>query len=277
MKESEADDNDGDTELQWNKNEMSIFSSFCQWLTTADVGRKDPKLSKQHASQLNRILSTIDPNKQLESLFDKNLIRDKFLKEHAEKKYTADTINAYLLSLLHFCSHITAEKPESIKVDPAFVLQIEEKARLWSSSYKKDSNRRHLQKMNEDLGNLITPEMVSKYECSESARSAISYIGELGSAHSLEVTQPLYTVIRYFVLLQITIANAHQSGMLANMTIGEYKKVKMAGGSYVINVEKHNTDDTHGPARVVLSPTLFSQLKVYVQEVRIQVEESSGN
>ena len=277
MEESEADDNAGVTELQWNENEMSIFSSFCQWLTTADGGRKDPKLSKQQASQLNRILSTIDPNKQLESLFDKNLIRDKFLKEHAEKKYTADTIKAYLLSLRHFCSYITAEKPKSIKVDPALVLQIEEKARLWSSSYKKDSNRRHLQKMNEDLGNLITPEMVSKYERSESARSAISYVGELSGAHSLEVTQPIYTLIRDFVLLQITITNAHRSGVLANMTLGKYKKVKMAEGSYVINVAKHKTDDTHGPVRVVLSPTLFSQLKVYVQEVRSQVEESSGN
>lgn len=277
VEESEAGDNAGVTELQWNENEISIFSSFCQWLTTADGGRKDPKLSKQHASQLNRILSTIDPNKQLKSLFDKKLIRDKFLKEHAEKKYTADTIKAYLLSLRHFCSYITAEKPKSIKVDPALVLQIEEKARLWSSSYKKDSNRRHLQKMNEDLGNLITPEMVSEYERSESARSAISYIGELGGAHSLEVTQPIYTLIRDFVLLQITIANAHRSGVLANMTIGEYKKVKMAEGSYVINVAKHKTDDTHGPARVVLSPTLFSQLKVYVQEVRSQVQESSGN
>ena len=58
------------------------------------------------------------------------------------------------------------------------------------------------------------------------------------------------------------------------MTMGEYKKVKMAEGSYIISVAKHKTADTHGPPHVVLSPT---NLKVYVQEVRSQVEESSGN
>ena len=178
----------------------SIFSSFCQWLQAADGGRKDAKLSKQHASQLKRILTTIDPDENVNSLFDKNLIRDKFLKQHAEMKYTANTVKAYLLSLRHFCSYIIAEKPKSIKVETAVVLQIEEKARLWSSSYKKDSNRRHLQKMKEDLGNLIKPEMVTEYERSESARTAVSYIGQLSGAHSLVVSQAIYSVVRDFIL-----------------------------------------------------------------------------
>ena len=255
----------------------SIFSSFCQWLQTADGGRKDAKLSKQHASQLKRILTTIDPDENVNSLFDKNLIRDKFLKQHAEMKYTADTVKAYLLSLRHFCSYIIAETPKSIKVETAVVFQIEEKARLWSSSYKKDSNRRHLQKMNEDLGNLITPEMVTEYERSESARIAVSYIGQLSGAHSLVVSQAIYSVVRDFILLEITVANAHRSGVLSNMTVGEYKKAKRKEGSVVISVAKHKTSDTHGPARVVLSPKLFSYLQVYVQEVRSQVDNSSSD
>ena len=127
------------------------------------------------------------------------------------------------------------------------------------------------------LSNLITPEMVSEYECSESARSAISYIGELSSAYSLVVSQLIYTLIRDFILLQITITNAHQSGVFANMTMGKHKKVMMAEGSYIISVAKHKTADTHGPACVVLLLTVFSHLKVYVQEVRSRVEESSGN
>ncbi|XP_068678068.1 uncharacterized protein [Montipora foliosa] len=266
-----------DTENVSVESDSNLFSSFCRWLQTADGGRKDQKLSKQHASQLYRILCTIDPNKELNSLFDKDLIRDKFLKEHAEQKYTADTIKAYLLSLRHFCSYIIAEEPNSIKVDSALVHQIEEKARLWTSSYKKDSNRRHLQKMNEDLANLITPEMVTKYERSESARSAVSYIGQLSGAHSLEVNQAIYTLIRDFVLLEITFANAHRSGVLANMTLSEFKKVKRADKSFVISVANHKTADTHGPARVVLPPTLFSYLTVYVNEVRSQVESSSSD
>ena len=35
---------------------ISVVSSFCSWLQSAEGGRKDKKLSKQHASQLLRIL-----------------------------------------------------------------------------------------------------------------------------------------------------------------------------------------------------------------------------
>lgn len=43
------------------EDEISVVSSFCSWLQSADGGRKDKKLSKQHASQLFRIFQIIDP------------------------------------------------------------------------------------------------------------------------------------------------------------------------------------------------------------------------
>jgi len=102
-------------------------SSFISWLPSADGGRKDKKLSKQHGSQLVRILQAIDPSQQFQSLFNKTLLRDTFLKE-AEKKYTADTMKAYLVSLRYFCTYVIAEKPAGVDVDPVLVRQIQEKA-----------------------------------------------------------------------------------------------------------------------------------------------------
>ena len=252
-----------------------FLSSFCSWLQSADAGRKDKKLSKQHGSQLLRILQTIDPSQQLQSLFNKTLLQDTFLKQ-AEKKYTADTMKAYLLSLRHFCTYVIAEKPASVDVDPALVRQIQEKARLWSMSYRKDSKRRHLEKMSNDLHNLVTPEQVKEYERSEAARSAVADLEHLSGAHSLQVNQSLYTNIRDFILLQITIANAHRSGVLANMTMQEYKKAKKVEDNMVIIVKEHKTADTHGPARVVLSSSLFSYLRLYINELRRHVVESSN-
>ena len=46
-----------------------IFGTFATWLQTADGGRKPEKLSKQHASQINKMLAVIDPKKDLASLF----------------------------------------------------------------------------------------------------------------------------------------------------------------------------------------------------------------
>lgn len=146
---------------------------------------------------------TIDPEKNLTSLFNKSLVRDKFLKEHAEQNYKPDTVKAHLLSLRNFCSFVLTEEPECITVNAAIIQQVAEKARLWSSSYK-DGNRR--------LSNLVTPEMISKFERSESAQMAVNYIDELSGAHSLQINQSIYTLIRDYVLLELTIANAHRSG-----------------------------------------------------------------
>ncbi|XP_068757402.1 uncharacterized protein [Montipora capricornis] len=257
--------------------EEETFRDFCQWLQTADGGRRDEKMAKQHCSQVRKMLVTIDSERKLSSLFNKNLIRDRFLKDYAEKMYKPDTVKAHLLSLRNFCSFVRTEEPSSVTVNADTIQKIEEKARLWSSSYKKDSNRRHLEKQNEDLEKLVTPEMVSKFERSESARTAISYIGQLSGAHALEVNQSMYTLIRDFILTEMTIANAHRSGVLANMTIEEFKKVKKTNqGSMLISVKNHKTADVHGPARVVLTPTLFSYLDVYVNEVRSCVAISSS-
>ena len=155
-----VEDNDGEDEEE-------IFRAFCQWLQTAYGGRRDRKMAKQHSSQVCKILVIIDPEKRLSSLFNKNLIRDKFLVDYAEKMYKPDTMKAHLLSLRNFCSFVKTEEPSSVTVDVATIEKIEEKARLWPSSYKKDSNRRHLEKQNEDLQKLATPEMVSQFENSE--------------------------------------------------------------------------------------------------------------
>ena len=68
--------------------------------------------------------------------------------------------------------------------------------------------------------------MVSQFENSESARTAVAYIGQMSVAHSIEGNQSMYTLIRNFILTEMTIANAHRSGVLANMTMDEFLKAK---------------------------------------------------
>ena len=71
--------------------------------------------------------------------------------------------------------------------------------------YKKDSKRRQLENMNNDLSNLVTPDMINEFEQNESAGSAIGQIGKLTGAHSLVVNQAVYTLFGDFLLLEITI------------------------------------------------------------------------
>jgi len=128
-------ENEETEELQEDQGEVKILKSFCQWMQTVDGGRRDKKMAKQHCSQLRKILSVIDPEGHLSSLFNKSLVRDKFLRDHAEKKYKPDTVKAHLLSLRKFCSFVLTENPRCIEVDPVIVQKVAEKAHLWSSSY----------------------------------------------------------------------------------------------------------------------------------------------
>ena len=61
--------------------------------------------------------------------------------------------------------------------------------RLWSTSYKKDCQRRHLEKQEEDISNLITPEMVTTFEQSESTRRAVPLIGQLSGLTVFNLTK----------------------------------------------------------------------------------------
>ena len=104
--------------------------------------------------------------------------------------------------------------------------------------------------------------------------SSVSLVG----LTAFKINQAEYTLIRDFILTQITIANAHRSGVLANMTLGEFNKAKwLSEENCIITVKKHKTADIHGPARVVLSPTLFGYLKTYIAEVRSVVSETKDD
>ena len=49
-------------------------------------------------------------------------------------------------------------------------------------------------------------------------------------------------------------------GVLANMTLEEYKKAKRVDDSMVISVKEHKTADTHGPARggvIIITVLIF--------------------
>ena len=59
--EPHEDESEEDPEEE--KENVEIFNSFCQCLQTADGGRKDKKMAKQHCSQVRKILVTIDPKK----------------------------------------------------------------------------------------------------------------------------------------------------------------------------------------------------------------------
>lgn len=185
-----------------------VLVRLANWLQSPDGGKKDEKTAKQHVSQVKNILSLIDAERRVTSLLDCSLLNDKFVK-YAEQKYVPQTIKSYFMSLRHFYSYVLAEKPE-IDATTELVTQMMEKIKRWSSSYKRSSQKRKWEKMEEDRVELVTPEKIQQFERSQAARDAVILLGKLSGAHSIEITQSQYTLLRDFLLVQISIDNANR-------------------------------------------------------------------
>ena len=256
-----------DAEFEGENTDPLFILAFSKWLHSPDGGKKDSKTAKQHSSQISRILSVIDTDQKAESLLDLTLLKEKFV-THAEEKYLPETIKSYFTSLKHFYSFLLSERPKDIEVSSELVTQVREKVKRWSSSYKRSGQKRMWEKSQEDRLDLITPEKIEAFEKSQTARDAVILLGKLSGAHNVQITQSQYTLLRDFLLVQISIDNANRAGVLSNMTLKEFNRASAEDDRFVISVMDHKTFHVHGPAQIVLTSTLHNWMKVFVKEVR---------
>ena len=280
--EDEEEDEGGDQEENASSIQSAdsttpeVICKFETWLKSADGGNLDESTSKQHRAQVSKLLKLIDSNQDLVSLFNEKVLNDKFLEGFAKKKYHPKTTKSYLMSLRHFYSFcLTGDF--GINIPTERILSLKEKVGRWSSSLRKGCSKRHWEKMEEDLHSLISPEQIGEFERSKAARDAICLIGQLSGAHSVVLSQSQYTLIRDFLLVEISIDNANRAGALANMKVGEYKRATKHDEEYVVLVTDHKTLQTHGPARVVLSSRLHSWMDIFLAEVRSKVPGVTGS
>ena len=139
------------------------------------------------------------------------------------------------MSLRHFYSYCLSESSRcDISITAENILALKEKVTRWSSSLRKGCSRQHWEKMEEDLHCLISPEQITEFERSKAARDAICLLGQLSDVETTDVTQNQYTLIRDFLLVQISIDNANKAGALANMNLKEFQ-----------NAMKHEIETCH--------------------------------
>ena len=160
------------------------------------------------------------------------------------------------MSLRHFYSFCLTEDL-GINIPTAKILSQKEKMARWSSSLRKGCSKRHWEKMEEDLHSLISPEHIGEFERSKAARDAICLIGQLSGAHSVVLSQSQYTLIRDFLLVEISIDNANRAGALANMKVPGriYKSIQTRRGKCCSCKESQNPPNTW-------SSTNCSQLEI---------------
>jgi len=56
---------------------------------------------------------------------------------------------------------------------------------------------------------------------------------------------------------EIALANANQSGVLATITLSQFRAARIVDDHYVISVMDHNTAAVYGLAKIVLTLSLY--------------------
>ena len=121
-------------------------------------------------------------------------------------------------------------------------------------------------KMELDRHTKITPGDSVQFENSKIVRDTITFLGVVQEKH-LEITQHRFSSTRDLLITELVIDNGHRAGVLANMTVGEYRDVELNNGSHTITVFKHKEARAE-PIRVTMNDKLFGWMKVYMKKIR---------
>ena len=253
-----------------------MMKSFLLFLTSADSGNKDEKSARQCQVRVLKILQVIDQELNLESLVDRRLLRDVFLKRYCkDKQLEPKTIQTYLKSLEHFFDFVLSEGISAF--DMTNVTSLKSRLKTWKSSYITQVKVASMAKMEKDRRSKVTPEHIVRFEQTFLVRETVKLFASLAEGKRAEITQSRFTNARDFLMTEILIDNGHRAGVLANMTMEEFRLVEKRQDQYVITVFKHK-EARAGPVRVTMSPRLFEWLNMYVEHIRSSaVSNESGN
>ena len=284
--DDEQDGSDGDVE-QADKEDIDIVQSsdanafkeflngFYNYLTSPDSGNRHPRSALQCKTQVMTIISAIDTTYDINSLFNRNLIRDIFLKYYCKRKELHPrTIQSYLTSLEHFYEYILSEKFTAF--DVAVVNSMIARVKTWRKSYIPQVKIAEKVKMERDRVSRIKPKDLLEFEATPLVRSIVKLLGLLSAGKKVEITQSCFTNTRDLILTEIYRVNAHRAGVLANMTLEEYENCELKNGKYFITVFKHK-EAKAGPIRIIIKEKVFGWLKIYVEKVRPAVSNDSSN
>jgi hypothetical protein len=139
------------------------------------------------------------------------------MKYCVEQKHQHGTIRSHLMTLGHFYDFLILTTPD-LNDDPVKrISSSKETAKRWAASYRRDANQRSLEKMDEDLHNIILPPDIAKFQRSEVTKAAVKLLDSIAEMNTT-LTKSEYTIVRDYLLSDIILHNANRPGVLANLT-----------------------------------------------------------
>ena len=271
------DKKDDKDETETPRSQQEMFKHFREWLQGADGGRKEEHVANQCSRQVEMVLEYIDrENRDLKNILTKRILRDKWLTPF-EKEKRPGTVKSYLASLNHFYIFAKCEKPDGVAATEEQLSLLSEQVKLWNKSIQRLVKGRFWEKRMDDLSSLRKPEQIKAFDLSTVAREAVKVLGKFQDKSSVDApSNAEYTLVRDYLLTLLCINNGSRAGVLSNMTLSEFNKAKQEDGCFVVQVKKHKTFTAHGPASVVMTPSVHQWMLIFICKFRSSVENASN-
>ena len=274
----------------------TLLTEFYEWLTDVDGGYRSEKMAQQYKSQVLSVIKRLQMN-ETEVRHDNPkppvyllLLPGKegvtLLKQwlsYAVSKYQPGTVRSYLMSLRLFYKFLTQErKPDMSEVSVDMLNARRDLMSSWSSAQKKKVLRRKLQKHEEDFKKLITSENLYQICHGDQRINAVKQLGNSsketsqGAEVQRIISDKTHCEVRDWLMTRLVIDNSGRSGVIANMTVAEFKDAVYHSGTdedqarYRILVSNHKTADQYGSAVIWVYDDLYKMMDMYLRTVRSQ-------
>ena len=174
------------------------------------------------------------------------------------------TIQSYLTRLQHFYDFIKSENLTAF--DKEIIRSMKSRVQTWKKGYTNKVKIADMAKKEHERRTRIKPEHILKFEASSAVVNTIKFIGLLSSRKKIELTQGRFTTIHDLIFTEVFTDNGHRAGVLANMTLEEYKNKEInKNGRFVITVFKHK-EAKAGPIRISICEKIFGWMKIYEEK-----------
>lgn len=278
----------------------TLLDEFYEYLIDVDGVYRSVKVAQQYKSQVQSIICTYKM-KLTESDLKKYEHEDlpsfhlllipgmtgvKFLRSwlsYVVVKYQPGTVRSYLMSLRLFYKFLSQEEVPLPNVTEDLLNARRDLMTSWSSAQKKKVLKRKLEKHDEDYRKLLSSENLHKV-CHGSLHvnavkqlAATSTETNRGNITEKIISDKSHCEVRDWLMTCILIDNSGRSGVVANMTTGEFREAVFSNGKdddparYRVDVKDHKTAGVYGAAVVWIYDNLYVLIDMYVRAFRSQL------
>ena len=278
----------------------TLLDEFYEYLIDVDRGYRSVKVAQPYKSQVQSIIRTYkmkltesDPKKyehedlpSFHVLLILGMTGVKFLRSwlsYVVEKYQPETVRSYLMSLRLFYKFLSQEEVPLPNVTKDLLNARHDLMTSWSSAQKKKVLKRKLEKHDEDYRKLLSSENLHKV-CHGSLHvnavkqlAATSTETNRGNITEKIICDKSHCEVRDWLMTCILIDNSGRSGVVANMTTGEFKEAVFSNGTdddparYRVDVKDHKTAGVYGAAVVWIYDNLYVLIDMYIRTFRSQL------